>query len=128
MSKMWPMAAGEMAQRIRARPWPGTPGATSAWPRALRCAVDLMLDSGQPGFVAWGESLLTLYNDAAAALLGARHPDALGMPFPQLFSQAWHELQPLASAALRGEAQFFEDRAMPMPGRDSTPARWFSCS
>jgi PAS domain S-box-containing protein len=128
MTATWPRATGEMAQLIRAHDWSGSLGRPVVWAQALRCTTELMLDASHAAFVAWGDRLITLYNDAAAAMLGKRHPDALGMPFHSLFSAAWGDLQPLVSATLRGEAQFFEDRPLSMPGHEGQPSHWFTFS
>jgi PAS domain S-box-containing protein len=122
------MAAGEMGQRIRAHDWSGSLGRFTDWPHALRAAVDLMLDTRHAAFIAWGDHLVTLYNDAAANLLGAMHPHALGMPYRQVFAEAWDELEPPSSATLQGNAQFLEDRTLPLPGRGGAPTSWYTLS
>lgn len=124
----WPRAAGEMARRIRVRDWSHTAlGATFGWPTSLRHAVDLILDTRHAGFVAWGESLRCLYNDAAIPLLGGHHPDALGEPFSRSMAECWPDFQPLVAATLRGEAQYIEDLPLTHVGREGE-ARWFTLS
>ena len=49
-----------------------------AWPQSLETAVRIVLTSRQPMFVWWGEDLINLYNDAYRAILGGKHPWALG--------------------------------------------------
>ncbi|HUQ08715.1 MAG TPA: ATP-binding protein [Steroidobacteraceae bacterium] len=120
--------AADMAQRIRAREWSASLGAPAEWPQALRAGIDLMLDTRHAAFIAWGDKLVTIYNDAAANMLGSTHPNALGMPFRQLFAESWTELEPLSSATLRGEAQYLEDRALPLPGRAGHATSWYSLS
>jgi PAS domain S-box-containing protein len=128
MAATGPMMAGDMAQRIRARDWSASLGARAEWPQALRAGIDLLLDTRHAAFIAWGDRLVTLYNDAAASLLGSTHPHSLGMPFRQVFAEAWSELEPLASATLRGEAQYVEDRAVLLPGQTGFPQNWYSLS
>jgi PAS domain S-box-containing protein len=122
------MAAGEMGQRIRAHDWSGSLGRFTDWPHSLRAAVDLMLDTRHAAFVAWGDKLTTLYNDAAANLLGGMHPHSLGMPYRQVFAEAWPELEPLSSATLHGDPQYLEDRPLPLPGRAGGPTNWYTLS
>jgi PAS domain S-box-containing protein len=117
-----------MARRIGARDWSGSLGPPAGWPAALGAAIELMLDTRHAAFIAWGSKLTTIYNDAAARLLGSTHPNSLGIPFRQLFADAWVELEPSSNAALRGEAQFVEDRPLPLPGRAGLPASWYSLS
>src|SRR5689334_25019456 len=128
MAEAWPRAAGEMAQRIRSHDWTSTAlGPMYAWPRSLRNAVELMLESRQPVYIGWGRELLYLYNDACIPILESRHRDALGKPYRVLFADIWDEFAPLIAATMRGEAQFFEDRPVPLAGREMTPS-WFTFS
>ena len=72
---------GDAGARIRAVDWSRTPlGAPDAWPTGLRTAVRILLDSLHPMWLAWGEDLPLLYNDACVPLLGDRHPRAMGRP------------------------------------------------
>lgn len=58
-------------------------------------------------FVAWGEDLLTFYNDAYAPILEGKS-NTLGSPFREVFPEAWDLLEPLFSEALAGESCFFD--------------------
>ncbi len=54
-----------MAALLRAHDWSLSPlGPPAAWPQSLRSVVGLMLGSKFPMFVAWGDELGFLYNDA----------------------------------------------------------------
>lgn len=46
----------------------------------------LALLASRAMFLAWGDDLLLIYNDAYAALLSAKHPGALGEPFARLWA------------------------------------------
>lgn len=95
-----------MAALIRSGQWRVSPlGATETWPQALKTTVEIMLQSRQPAYVCWGRALTTLYNDAAIASLGNRHPRVLGRPNPEVFPDAWDDLKPVIEAALEGEPQ-----------------------
>jgi PAS domain S-box-containing protein len=95
-----------MAALIRTGQWRVTPlGAIETWPQALKTTVEIMLQSRQPAYVCWGRALTTLYNDAAIAVLGNRHPRALGRPYPEVVPEAWDDLKPVIEAAFDGEAQ-----------------------
>jgi PAS domain S-box-containing protein len=75
----WPFGQGEMAERICTYNWAATPlGPIPSWPQCLKSAVDLMLASGFPTTIFWGQDAILLYNDAKAHILGAFHPAALG--------------------------------------------------
>src|SRR5688500_152283 len=115
----WPRATGEMAERIRAHDWRATAlGPMDSWPHSLRNAVDLMLEARQPVYIGWGPELSSLYNDAFIAVISSRHETALGMPFRLPFADIWDEFAPLIAATMRGEAQFFENRPVPLTGRE----------
>ena len=74
-----------MGRRMAAIDWAQTPlGPVAGWPQSLRTCVRVVLTSRQPMFVWWGEELINLYNDAYVAIVGGKHPEALG-----------HLLQPL---------------------------------
>jgi len=72
---------GELGQRMRDYDWSTSPlGSPVEWPSRLKTAVRIMLTSRQPMFVWWGDQLINLYNDAYTAILGGKHPAALGQP------------------------------------------------
>lgn len=78
----------ELAGHIRAHAWDKTElGAPDAWPEALKTLVSVMLAGNQPMYVVWGPSQLLLYNDQYISVLQGHHPDALGEPFLQVWSE-----------------------------------------
>ncbi|MBI0539609.1 PAS domain-containing sensor histidine kinase [Roseomonas sp. KE2513] len=120
---------GEMGERVRARSWSTTPlGSAEAWPQSLRTAVCLVLHAKQPMFVAWGPDLTFLYNDEYAAVLGAKHPHALGQPFSQAWSDIWPQFGPIVRRVMAGEALSFEDLPIPMRRNGYDEDTWFSFS
>ena len=60
-------------------------------------------------FVAWGPELAFLYNDGYRPIFGAKHPRALGLPFREVWSEIWADIEPLVAKALAGEATFHEN-------------------
>jgi len=129
--KVWPgfPEAGEMAALVRAHDWSATPlGPIEAWPQSLKTAVDLMLGSRQPVYVAWGPELTSLYNDGYIPIVGAKHPTGLGKPFDELWSEIREEYRPLVEAVMAGEAQHFVDRPAALGGRDGVAVGYFTFS
>jgi PAS domain S-box-containing protein len=123
------LGGGAMGARFRALDWSATPlGPSQAWPQSLKTAVSLMLNSGHPMFLAWGPELAFLYNDAYGPILGARHPDALGKPFAQVWSEIWADIRPLVDAALRGEATWSEDLHLVMERNGYPEDTWYTFS
>ncbi|MGB5956593.1 ATP-binding protein [Pseudomonas sp.] len=105
----WLDGGGLMAERIRNHDWTSTSlGPLEAWPDALKTTVALCLASRFPQAVLWGPNLLTLHNDALAHILGQK-PLALGVPFREVWQEAWADIGSLANRALAGEAVYIED-------------------
>ena len=106
---------GEMGARMREHDWSSTPlGNPSAWPASLRTQVAILLGSKQPMFVAWGADHGMLYNDGYAALLGRKHPDALGRPLLDIWSEVRNDLAPIVERAYAGEAIHMDDLTLMM--------------
>ncbi|MGF1933691.1 MAG: ATP-binding protein [Nostoc sp. ChiQUE02] len=101
---------GEMGARMRERDWSKTSlGPTQQWPQSLKTAVRIMLTSRQPMFVWWGEELINLYNDAYKAIIGGKHPEALGQPASYVWREIWDQVGPRAeSAMLKNEGTYDE--------------------
>ena len=79
-------------------------------------------------FVAWGGRLLFIYNDACAEILGSKHPDALGAPFHEIWSEVWPDISPLIASAVAGEATYSEDLPLVMNRRGFAEQTWFTFS
>ncbi|MGC4093753.1 MAG: PAS domain-containing protein [Polyangiaceae bacterium] len=100
---------GELGARMRAFDWSLTPlGPVESWPQSLRTCVRIMLTSRQPMFVWWGPELINLYNDAYKAIVGGKHPTALGQPASAVWREIWHEVEPRVAATARNEGTYDE--------------------
>lgn len=98
-----------MASRIRAHDWSGTPlGPVEGWAVELKAATMLVLDTGFPAALVWGEGYTTIHNDGFMPILGPK-PDALGRSFAAIWEEVWEEIGPIAERAYAGEATFIED-------------------
>ena len=98
----------DMRTRVEEFDWAATPlGPPKNWPQSLRWSVDLVLASGFPMSVRWGPELTIIYNDAYGALLGDRHPGALGKTLREVWPEIYSELGVLNLAILRGEREGF---------------------
>jgi PAS domain S-box-containing protein len=118
---------GAMGALIRTFDWAATPlGPLAAWPQSLKTAVSLMLRAQQPVFVGWGPDFFSLYNDGYIAILGAKHPAALGHPMSEVWSEIWEELRPLNDAIMRGESHSFQNRPFHLAGRATAGPSYFS--
>jgi anti-sigma regulatory factor (Ser/Thr protein kinase) len=60
-----------------------------SWPPGLRSLVATVLGAPVPMALALGDRFVLVYNDAYAALLGAKHPDAFGRPAAEVLAENW---------------------------------------
>lgn len=120
---------GETGERLRALDWSRSPlGSPTTWPQSLRTAVSMILSSRQPMFLAWGPELGFLYNDAYAPILAQRHPDAIGRPFREVWSDIWDDIWPLIDRALSGEATWSENLHLVMEREGRPRDAWYTFS
>jgi PAS domain S-box-containing protein len=91
----------EMCELMREHDWSLSPlGAIDNWPQSLKTCVRIMLTSRQPMFVWWGEELINLYNYAYKAIVGGKHPQALGQPAADVWREIWDSVGPRAESAM----------------------------
>src|SRR4051794_32152873 len=120
---------GSTGALMRAHDWSRSPlGPPESWPASLRTVVALLLQSQFPMFVAWGGELGFLYNDAYAEILGAKHPNALGSRFHDIWSEIWPDISPLVDSAIAGEATYREDLPLVMNRKGFDEQTWFTFS
>jgi PAS domain S-box-containing protein len=114
---------GEMPRLVLAKDWSKTAlGPVETWSPALKAATETVLASGFPMAVRWGRQLISIYNDAYAALLGPKHPAALGAPIENVWPEIADDLGALNRAILRGERPaFFEKMHLWRVERDAGP-------
>lgn len=100
------------ADAIRAFDWESTSlGTIEQWPRVLKTTLSLIINSRFPQCIVWGPDLITLPNDAFLPILGDK-PAALGSSFSAVWSEVWHEIEPILRRALAGEATYIENYQM----------------
>lgn len=116
-----------MGALISSYDWSTTPlGTLESWPQSLKTAVSLMLRAHQPMFIGWGPEYTSLYNDNYIAILGDKHPHALGHSMSEVWSEIWDELQQLNDAVMRGEALSFENKPFQLSGRETPGPHYFT--
>jgi len=104
-------------------------GPMERWPQSLRAAVGICLNSRFPMFVWWGPSLVNIYNDAYAPILGARHPRAFGRPASKTWSDIWPTLAPQVDSVLREGHATWNERVLLQMQRNGAPEdTWFTWS
>ena len=104
--------AGEMAARVAAFDWSKTPlGPRETWSPSLKLIVATMMASQFPMALRWGPQFVIIYNDGYLPILGAKHPEALGARFREVWPEVQDQLGSLHHDLLSGkrEAMFAED-------------------
>ncbi|WP_431322859.1 PAS domain S-box protein [Rhizobium sp. YTU87027] len=101
-----------MADRIYGDDWEASGlGRPSSWPLCLKSAVDIMLPAKAQIVIFWGPDFIAFYNDAYAPTIGTKHPQALGRPARENWSELWSDLEPLLRRVLdHGETVVAKDR------------------
>ena len=122
---------GELASLCRDFDWEGTSlGRPAYWSQALRTVVSTVLESPFAMNLWCGPELILIYNDAYRAVLGAKHPRALGRPGSEVWAEIWPEIASnFANVRNGGPATYAEDARFGM-GRTSGPPgdAWFTYS
>jgi signal transduction histidine kinase len=107
---------GELGQRIREYDWASTPlGPVESWPQSLRTCVRIMLTSRQPIWIGWGKELVKLYNDPYIAIVGGKHPWALGRPASVVWREIWPRIGPMLQTVMeKDEGTYVESQLLIM--------------
>ncbi|RKH13684.1 response regulator [Corallococcus sp. CA053C] len=91
----------QMHALVRAHDWASTPvGPVASWPTSLKVLVKTLLGSRYPMILTWGPQLSQFYNDAYSAVIGDKHPGALGTDIRGTLAEAWDALGPLVMEAM----------------------------
>lgn len=94
---------GEMGSLLRSFDWSKTPiGSVDTWSPALGNVVRMLLANRAPLLLWWGPHYIQIYNDALRPILGARHPDAVGQPASDCWSETWQIIGPLIDTPFQG--------------------------
>ena len=102
---------GEMGEYIRAFDWGQTRlGPAGQWPTPLRVMVKMLLTTGHPVFIFWGEDRICLYNDAYSRSLGGdKHPRILGLPGKEAWPETWNVIAPQINQVMTGGAATWQE-------------------
>ncbi|GCE50810.1 PAS domain S-box-containing protein [Thermosporothrix hazakensis] len=104
---------GEMGERIRSFDWASTPlGPAEQWPQSLKTIVQIMLTSSQPIWIGWGPDLIKLYNDPYKAIVGGKHPEALGQPVRVVWREIWPDIAPKLRTAMEDNVGTYDEAAL----------------
>ncbi|MGH6777071.1 MAG: ATP-binding protein [Bradyrhizobium sp.] len=103
---------GEMGAFILQHDWSTCSlGGPKDWPQGLKTALTLLLRARTQIVLFWGLEYIAFYNDAYAPTIGNKHPQALGRPARENWSELWDDLEPLLrSVRETGETFFAKNR------------------
>ena len=94
---------GVIGAMMRSVDWSKTSiGRVESWSPTLRTLVSLLLVNRFQLFLWWGPEFCQIYNDAAQPALGEKHPNSLGQPASECWSEIWHIIGPLIETPYRG--------------------------
>jgi len=107
---------GKMGELIRAFDWEKTSlGSPESWPQSLKTCVRIMLTSRQPIWIGWGKDLIKLYNDPYKAIVGGKHPWALGQPASVVWKDIWEDIEPMLKTVMeKDEGTYVESQLLIM--------------
>jgi signal transduction histidine kinase/serine phosphatase RsbU (regulator of sigma subunit)/FixJ family two-component response regulator len=119
---------GEMGARFAALDWRSHPlGEPSGWPPEWRTTVAVALTSRIPVVIWFGPELFLVYNDAYIAILGEKHPDALGRPGEQVWWDIWESIGPMLGGVMTtGRATWSDDLMLPVVSAGRPVERYFT--
>ncbi len=113
---------GEMGKRMREYDWASSPlGAVEQWPQSLRTCVRIMLTSQQPIWLGWGKELIKLYNDPYKAIVGGKHPRALGSAVSTVWKDIWNDIEPLLNEVLQNDRGTYVESQLLIMHRNGYP-------
>ena len=101
----------EVGRDLSAVDWGATPlGLPGSWPQSLQTAVDILLSSRFPMWMAWGPQLTFFCNHAYRRdTLGRKYPWALGRPASEVWEEIWDDIGPRIDTVLAtGQATWDE--------------------
>jgi CheY-like chemotaxis protein len=107
----WLAGGGEMSELVRERDWSQTSlGPIETWPQSLKTSVSICLAYRFPIVLYWGGECVVLYNDAYRAILGSKHPWALGQRCRDCWAEIWETIGPMLQGVIQsGEATWSND-------------------
>lgn len=101
--------------------WATTPlGSKESWPAALQTTYDILMGTEFATCATWGPAQTFIYNAAYIPFLGARHPEALGRPIQEVWSDVWEDIAPLIGKAMAGGRVYMENMHLVMT-RNGSP-------
>ncbi|WP_052273511.1 ATP-binding protein [Flavihumibacter solisilvae] len=113
---------GELGEMIRKYDWSTTPlGPVETWPQSLRTCIRIMLTSRQPIWIGWGKELIKFYNDPYRAIVGGKHPWALGAPASVVWKDIWKDIEPMLRQVMEEDEGTYVESQLLIMERNGYP-------
>jgi signal transduction histidine kinase/CheY-like chemotaxis protein len=121
---------GVAGEALRGTDWSRTAlGPIAGWPISLRTLVRTMLATRQAMCLFWGPALVNLYNEGFIALLGEKHPAAMGQRAEECWSDAWPVVGGLLNDVVsHGSAVLFQEMLVPIVRKGRLEDAWWNYS
>ncbi|MBC7507011.1 MAG: PAS domain-containing protein [Sandarakinorhabdus sp.] len=105
---------GEMGALMRSHDWETHElGPAQRWPQSLKTVVHLMLNTGHPLYVWWGNNGFCFYNDAYRQSIGPeRHPSSLGRPAAEVWSEIWPIISPQIEQVMANQGATWHENSL----------------
>ena len=118
---------GEMGALMRSIDWSKTAvGPVERWPQSLRTALSILLETGFPMYIAWGEDYTQFYNDGYRPILGStKHPMAMGISTRETFAEIWTIIGPMFQGVMEGRPTTLVDFLLPLDRHGFTEECYF---
>lgn len=104
-------------------------GPITSWSEALRSAVRLALNTKSPVLIVGGVEMIQIYNSAFAAMIGSRHPQALGAIGKEFWHEQWDEVGPVVKKVWStGEGLLLENHRLVLVRKGYPQEMYFTTS
>ncbi|MEJ1237555.1 PAS domain S-box protein [Chryseolinea sp. T2] len=130
IDKTEPRASRGMSDMIEEFDWSATSlGSMDSWSEAFRSAVRLALNTKSPVLIVGGVEMIQIYNDAFAAMIGSRHPGALGVVGKQFWHEQWDSVGPIVKKVwATGEGILLENHRLVLVRKGYPKEMFFTTS
>jgi serine phosphatase RsbU (regulator of sigma subunit) len=124
-----PRVPAALAAAYAGTDWAASPlGPMEGWSTTLRSTVDMVFATRFPVTLFWGPEFALVYNEAYVALIGDKHPSALGTPAREVFPEVWDQIGPMMDSARSGAPTWVEDEQVPLRRRGFLEECYFTFS
>ncbi|WP_085675958.1 MULTISPECIES: response regulator [unclassified Pseudomonas] len=121
---------GNVGNLLQSMDWSSAPlGPPNTWSPHLQAVMATLLPAQAQFVLFWGDAYVALYNDAYVPTIGTKHPQALGRPAQEHWSELWDDLEPLLRGVREtGQTFWAKDRPFYMERRGLGETVYFDVS